>query len=162
MSREFSDVNYTELEKRLDSLISDSPAAVSALANASAMLFEFMPDVSWTGFYIKRRGDLILGPFQGKTACIVIPEGRGVCQAALRNGKTVVVDDVTSFPGHIACDALSRSEIVVPVNHRGEVVAVLDIDSYSPGRFTDADASGLEALVLIIEKTVGDSISDIV
>ena len=162
MNRPFSDVDYSELEKRLDALISDSPAAVSALANSSALIFEHIPDVSWAGFYVRRGEELILGPFQGKTACIVIPRGRGVCQAALREGKTVVVDDVTAFPGHIACDARSRSEIVVPVKYRGEVVAVLDIDSYSPGRFSGADAPGLEKLVGVVEKTVGDRISGLV
>ncbi len=156
------DVGYYALEKQLDALISESPAAVSALANASAFLYENLPDVSWVGFYLERNGELILGPFQGKTACIVIPEGRGVCQTALMREKTVVVDDVTSFPDHIACDALSRSEIVVPVKHRSEVVAVLDIDSYSPGRFTDSDAAGLEKLVTIIENAVGDRISRLV
>ena len=157
-----SEVNYSELEITLRSLISDSPAAVSALSNTSALLFERLPDVSWVGFYVERDGELILGPFQGKTACIVIPRGRGVCQAALTGSKTVVVDDVTSFPGHIACDAGSRSEIVVPVRDGEKVVAVLDIDSYSPSRFTRDDADGLEKLVRIIEDEVGDKIPGII
>lgn len=162
MTSNSNEVNYSELEASLRSLISDSPAAVSALSNAAALLFERLPDVSWVGFYVERDGELILGPFQGKTACIVIPRGRGVCQAALGADKTVVVDDVASFPGHIACDAGSRSEIVVPVRCGGKAVAVLDIDSYTPARFDGEDAAGLEKLVRIIENEVGDGISRII
>jgi GAF domain-containing protein len=111
---------------------------------------EFLPDVNWTGFYRVVDGELVLGPFQGKAACIRIPFGRGVCGAAAQTGETQLVEDVHAFPGHIACDANSASELVVPVMRDGNVIAVVDLDSPSRGRFDDDDALGIESLVAVI------------
>ncbi|MEY3878062.1 MAG: hypothetical protein RLZZ191_1745, partial [Pseudomonadota bacterium] len=113
-------------------------------------LWEFLPDVNWTGFYRVVDGELVLGPFQGKAACIRIPFGRGVCGAAAQTGETQLVEDVHAFPGHIACDANSASELVVPVIRDGHVIAVVDLDSPSRGRFDDDDALGIESLVAVI------------
>jgi GAF domain-containing protein len=117
----------------------------------AALLWEFVPDLNWAGFYRMARDqageeELVLGPFVGRPACIRIPIGVGVCGAALQSGKTQLVEDVHSFPGHIACDAASRSELVVPVKRDGKVIAVIDLDSPSPARFSGADAAGIEAL----------------
>jgi GAF domain-containing protein len=116
-------------------------------ANLSALLFHALPDVNWVGFYRMKGGELVLGPFQGKPACVRIALGKGVCGTAARDRRTLVVPDVDAFPGHIACDAASRSEVVVPVIAGGKVVGVLDLDSPSKDRFDDADARGLEAIV---------------
>ena len=121
------------------------------LANLSALICGAMEDVSWVGFYLMEDGRLVLGPFQGKPACIEIPLGKGVCGAAASSGKTVRVRDVREFKGHIACDAASRSEIVVPVKKDGKVVAVLDVDSATVGRFTEEDEKGLEAVAKVIK-----------
>ena len=114
-----------------------------------------MPNINWAGFYIVRGEDMALGPFQGKPACIHIPRGRGVCGAALREGCTVLVPDVHAFPGHIACDSASNSEIVVPLRAGGELAGVLDIDSPWPGRFTEEDQTGLEGFARILEEAWG-------
>ena len=123
-------------------------------ANATALLWETLPDINWAGFYIARRGQLVLGPFQGKAACIHIPRGKGVCGAALRENRTVLVPNVHEFPGHIACDSASNSEIVLPIHAGGKVAAVLDIDSPLLNRFDEADRAGLEAFVTILEETI--------
>jgi GAF domain-containing protein len=120
------------------------------MSNIAALLWEFLPDVNWTGFYRVVDGELVLGPFQGKAACIRIPFGRGVCGAAAQTGETQLVEDVHAFPGHIACDANSASELVVPVMRDGNVIAVVDLDSPSRGRFDDDDALGIESLVAVI------------
>ena len=121
-------------------------------ANAAALLWETLPDINWAGFYIARRGQLVLGPFQGKAACIHIPRGKGVCGAALRENRTVLVPNVHAFPGHIACDSASNAEIVIPLRRRdGGVAAVLDIDSPVLGRFSEEDQRGLEAFARILE-----------
>lgn len=122
------------------------------MANASAMLYHAMPDVNWAGFYIVKNGELLLGPFQGKVACVRIQKGRGVCGTAWDTDSTQLVPDVHAFPGHIACDAASRSEIVVPIHQGEEVVAVLDIDSPVPDRFSEEDREGLEAFVVTLEQ----------
>lgn len=125
---------------------------VPLLSNVAALIYDAMEDLNWTGFYIMRGGKLVLGPFQGKVACIHIPVGKGVCGTAVAQDRTQLVPDVHAFPGHIACDSASNSEIVVPIHSGGAVVAVLDIDSPSLGRFSDADRVGLEAVVKVIEE----------
>jgi GAF domain-containing protein len=116
-------------------------------ANLSALLYHSLPDLNWAGFYLLRAGELVLGPFQGKVACVRIPLGQGVCGTAAQRRETIVVPDVHAFPGHIACDAASRSEIVLPLLHNGRLSGVLDLDSPIPERFDRDDAAGLEALV---------------
>ena len=116
-------------------------------ANLAALIFHALPDLNWAGFYWMKGGELVLGPFQGKPACVRIAIGKGVCGTAARDRKSIVVPDVDAFPGHIACDSASRSEVVVPVVTGGKVIGVLDLDSPLEGRFSDADARGLEALV---------------
>ena len=125
---------------------------VPLLANVAALIYDAMEDLNWAGFYIMRGGKLVLGPFQGKVACIHIPVGKGVCGTAVAQDRTQLVPDVHAFPGHIACDSASNSEIVVPIHSGGAVVAVLDIDSPSLGRFSDAERMGLEAVVKVIEE----------
>jgi GAF domain-containing protein len=124
----------------LASLVDGEPDLVANLANITAVVHDAMPKASWVGFYIRRGDELVLGPFQGKVACVRIAIGKGVCGTAAAERRTIVVPDVAAFPGHIACDAGSKSEIVVPIVHRGEVVAVLDLDSYEPAAFDDHDA----------------------
>ena len=125
---------------------------VPLLANVAALIYDAMEDLNWAGFYLMRGGKLVLGPFQGKVACIHIPVGKGVCGTAVAQDRTQLVPDVHAFPGHIACDSASNSEIVVPIHSGGAVVAVLDIDSPSLGRFSDADRVGLEDVVKVIEE----------
>ncbi|MBR6427558.1 MAG: GAF domain-containing protein [Clostridia bacterium] len=144
--------DYKTLVKMIENLAEESSDLIPLFANASALLFGTMDDVNWAGFYIVRDGVLLLGPFQGKVACVKIAKGRGVCGRAWEENRTMIVPDVHRFPGHIACDAESRSEIVVPVRTGGVVAAVLDIDSPVPGRFTADDAEGLEYLVSAIER----------
>jgi GAF domain-containing protein len=141
---------YRELVKSADALTSGETDGVANMSNIAALLWEFLPDVNWTGFYRVVDGELVLGPFQGKAACIRIPFGRGVCGAAAQTGETQLVEDVHAFPGHIACDANSASELVVPVIRDGQVIAVVDLDSPSRGRFDHDDALGIESLVAII------------
>jgi GAF domain-containing protein len=141
---------YRELVKSADALTSGESDGVANMSNIAALLWEFLPDVNWTGFYRVVDGELVLGPFQGKTACIRIPFGRGVCGAAAQTGETQLVEDVHAFPGHIACDANSASELVVPVMRDGQVIAVVDLDSPSRGRFDDDDALGIQSLVAVI------------
>ena len=124
---------------------------VPLLSNAAALLWEALKDVNWAGFYLMRGGQLVLGSFQGRVACIHIPVGKGVCGTAVAEDRTQLVPDVHTFPGHIACDSASRSEIVVPIRRNGRVVGVLDIDSPIPNRFTEADREGLEGFVHTIE-----------
>ncbi len=141
---------YRELVKSADALTSGETDGVANMSNIAALLWEFLPDVNWTGFYRVVDGELVLGPFQGKAACIRIPFGRGVCGAAAQTGETQLVEDVHAFPGHIACDANSASELVVPVMRDGQVIAVVDLDSPSRGRFDHDDALGIESLVAVI------------
>lgn len=134
---------YKELLPQLASLVEGEPDLIANLANITAALRECLPIASWIGFYITRKGELVLGPFQGKLACVRIAFGRGVCGTAAAEKRTVLVPDVEKFPGHIACDAGSRSEIVLPIVRGGEVVAVLDLDSYELAAFDEVDAEHL-------------------
>ena len=146
--------DYTLLCSQLRALTEGVPHFVANLANASALLWHSMEDLNWAGFYLMEGGQLVLGPFQGKTACIEIPVGKGVCGTAAARRTTQLVPDVHAFPGHIACDSASNSEIVVPIFRNGEVAAVLDIDSPSLNRFDEADKAGLEQFVRVLEETV--------
>jgi L-methionine (R)-S-oxide reductase len=138
---------YRELDAAMDALTADEPDAIANMANAAALLWQYLPDLNWTGFYRAIGETLVLGPFQGKPACIRIPFGRGVCGAAAATGEVQCVADVHAFPGHIACDAASAAELVVPVVHDGRLIAVLDLDSPVAGRFDDADVTGCSALM---------------
>ena len=144
--------NYDSVARQLQALTDGVPYEIANLSNASALLWQEMADINWVGFYKMVDGALVLYPFQGKPACIRIPVGRGVCGTAVAEDKTQLVPDVHAFPGHIACDCASNSEIVVPIHANGAIWGVLDIDSPLPGRFTEADKAGLETLVTILEK----------
>lgn len=141
---------YAALAKSLESLIADEPDPIANLANASALVWEALPEINWAGFYLLRDGELVLGPFQGKPACVRIAVGKGVCGTAAQRRETVVVEDVSRFPGHIACDAASRSEIVVPLLCGGRLAGVLDVDAPAVGRFDADDRRGLEAVGAIV------------
>lgn len=149
---------YTLLAEQLTALTDGEPHAIPNLANCSALLFYALKDINWAGFYLTQTNEstgkeyLLLGPFQGKTACIRIPSGRGVCGTALATGEIQLVEDVHEFPGHIACDSASNSEIVLPIRKNGKIVGVLDIDSPYVARFDEEDKEGLQKLVEILEK----------
>ncbi|MBQ6388444.1 MAG: GAF domain-containing protein [Mogibacterium sp.] len=143
--------DYKLMAAQLEALIEGVEWEISNLSNAAALIWDSLEDINWAGFYIMRGGRLALGPFQGKTACTVIELGKGVCGTAAAQDATQLVPDVHLFPGHIACDAASNSEIVIPVHRDGQVWGVLDIDSPHRDRFTEADRQGLEALVAILE-----------
>lgn len=144
--------NYDSLCAQLRGLTEDIPHEVANLANASALLWQHLKDINWAGFYKMENGILVLGPFQGKPACIEIQVGRGVCGTAVAEDKTQLVYDVHEFPGHIACDCASNSEIVVPIHVGSKIWGVLDIDSPSIGRFTEEDKEGLERFARILEQ----------
>ena len=144
--------NYDLAARQLEALTEGVPYEVANLANASALLWQEMPDINWAGFYKMTDGILVLGPFQGKPACIRIPVGRGVCGTAMAEDRVQLVYNVHDFPGHIACDSASNSEIVLPIHVRGEIWGVLDIDSPYIGRFTEEDREGLEKIVAVLEK----------
>ena len=147
-------VDYQSLHRQLQALSENVPYQVANLANAAALLWEALPNINWAGCYIMEDGQLVLGPFQGKPACIRIPVGKGVCGTAVAKNRTQLVPDVHQFPGHIACDSASRSEIVVPIRKEGCVYGVLDIDSPDLDRFTQSDLQGLEEFVKILEKAL--------
>jgi L-methionine (R)-S-oxide reductase len=138
---------YAELDRQLRGLFEGERDGLANCANAAALIYESLPDLNWAGFYFLKGAELVLGPFQGKPACVRIALGRGVCGTAAERRETIIVPDVHAFPGHIACDADSRSEIVVPVILSGRVLGVLDLDSPSTDRFDASDARGLELLV---------------
>ena len=138
--------DYARLAAELAALLRGEHDLIANAANTSALLFEALPQINWVGFYFLRDGELVVGPFQGKPACVRIALGRGVCGTAAAQQRTVLVPDVHAFPGHIACDTASRSEVVVPLIAGGELLGVLDLDSPRPGRFDADDARGLEAL----------------
>jgi len=141
---------YADLHAALDALTSGESDAIANMANAASLIWQYLPDLNWAGFYRNVGGDLVLGPFQGKAACIRIPFGKGVCGAAAASGETQLVADVHAFPGHIACDAASNAELVVPIVHDGMLIAVLDLDSPMAGRFDAEDAAGCEALMALL------------
>ena len=144
--------DYKALNAQLKALTEGIPYKIANLANASALLWEHLQDINWAGFYMMEDGALVLGPFQGKTACVKIPVGRGVCGTAVAQGQVQLVPDVHQFPGHIACDCASNSEIVLPVRVKGEIWGVLDIDSPFLNRFSQEDQAGLEAFVAVLEE----------
>lgn len=147
-------MDYQLLRKQLAALLEEETFFVPALSNASALLKEALSDINWAGFYLMREGALVLGPFQGKPACIHIAVGKGVCGTAVQKDQTMLVADVHQFEGHIACDCASNSEIVVPIHKNGTIVGVLDIDSPIKNRFTKEDQEGLEVFVKEIEDKV--------
>jgi GAF domain-containing protein len=138
---------YSDLLSQARALLEGERDATANSANLASLIFHAVPDLNWAGFYWMKSGELVLGAFQGKPACVRIAIGKGVCGTAARDAQTIVVDDVSQFPGHIACDTASASEIVVPLKVDGRVLGVLDLDSPKQWRFDDADAIGLEALV---------------
>ena len=142
------------MRRQLESLSEGVDWDVTILANAAALLWEALDDINWAGFYIMRGGRLELGPFQGKTACTVIETGRGVCGTAAAEDRTRLVPDVHAFPGHIACDSASRSELVVPLHRKGALYGVLDIDSPSKGRFTESDRKDIEGFACTLEEVL--------
>jgi L-methionine (R)-S-oxide reductase len=137
---------YASLHRQLEAVLHGERDWIANLAQTSALLMQTMPDLNWAGFYLLKDGQLVLGPFQGKVACVRIAVGKGVCGTAAAHRETVVVPDVHAFPGHIACDADTRSEIVVPLVREGELIGVLDLDSPLPARFDTIDRLGLEAV----------------
>ena len=147
-------MDYAILHNQLRDLIRDVPYRIANLANASALLWQYLDNVNWAGFYMLDGDTLVLGPFQGKPACIEIPVGRGVCGTAVVQSKTIRVADVHSFPGHIACDSASKSEIVIPIRKDGQIIGVLDIDSPVANRFTVDDQSFLEKFVEILSEAL--------
>jgi L-methionine (R)-S-oxide reductase len=154
---EFRDkaADYAQLADELGGLLRGENDFVANAANTSALLFEALPDLNWAGFYFLKGGELVVGPFQGKPACVRIALGKGVCGTAAVERRTIVVPDVEAFPGHIACDAASRSEIVVPLISDGELLGVLDLDSPRLARFDEDDARGLERLAEIFLENIG-------
>jgi L-methionine (R)-S-oxide reductase len=141
---------YAELVAAADALTTGEPDGIANMANIAALLWQYLPDLNWAGFYRLVGGELVLGPFQGKAACIRIPLDKGVCGAAARTATSQLVDDVHAFPGHITCDADSRSELVVPIIRDGAVVAVMDLDSPKPARFDAEDQAGIETLAELL------------
>jgi L-methionine (R)-S-oxide reductase len=149
-----TDTMYRDLAAALEGLVSGEPDPIANMANASALIFETLPDVNWVGFYRNLGGELVVGPFQGRPACIRIAFGEGVCGTAAASRQVQRVDDVHAFPGHIACDSASNSEIVVPLIRDGELLGVLDIDSPKHGRFTAEDEAGVVKLGEILSRVL--------
>jgi L-methionine (R)-S-oxide reductase len=141
---------YRDLHAALDALTADEPDAIANMANGAALIWQYLPDLNWAGFYRLVERELVVGPFLGKPACIRIALGTGVCGTAAAARETQLVEDVHAFAGHIACDAASRSELVVPIVHDGRLIGVLDLDSPSAARFDAADAAGCEALMALL------------
>ena len=150
-------VDYALLGAQLDALLKDESDALANAANFVALLYDALPGINWLGIYVLRGNELVLGPFQGKPACVRIPLGKGVCGTAARDLKTMRVADVHNFDGHIVCDPASRSEIVVPLISSGRLLGVLDIDSPEPARFSDDDQTGVESLRDTYIKNVGET-----
>ena len=149
--------DYARLAAELGALLAGEHDLIANAANTSALIFDALPEVNWVGCYFLKHGELVVGPFQGKPACVRIALGRGVCGTAAAERRTLIVPDVHEFPGHIACDADSRSEIVVPLISAGRLLGVLDLDSPRPGRFDAADARGLEALAALLVGSITES-----
>lgn len=146
--------DYKLIKEQMEALAEDEQGCIPVMANASSLLFYSMEDLNWAGFYLVREGALILGPFQGKVACVRIEKGKGVCGTAWKEDKVQLVPDVHAFPGHIACDGDSRSEIVIPLHKDGKVSAVLDIDSPLYLRFSEEDKAGLEEFAASLERII--------
>src|SRR5690348_323803 len=146
---------YAELSRDLTALLSGERDLIANAANTAALIYDALPDLNWAGFYLYKSGELVLGPFQGKPACVRIALGKGVCGTAAARRATVVVEDVHAFPGHIACDSASNSEIVVPLVRGNELLGVLDLDSPKHARFKPHDARGIEALARIFVESLG-------
>lgn len=146
--------DYSILIAQFNALAEEDPNYIPLLSNTSALIYDNLPDLNWAGFYLMRDGRLVLGPFQGKVACIHIEVGKGVCGTAVKENATQLVPDVHVFPGHIACDSASNSEIVIPIHDGNEVIGVLDIDSPLFSRFSEEDRRGLEDLVRHMEKAI--------
>ncbi len=145
---------YAELADAAAAIVAGESDYIANMANVAALIWHSVPDLNWAGFYRMVDGELVLGPFQGKPACIRIPIGKGVCGTAAATAKTQMVADVHAFPGHIACDAASESELVIPIIDKGTVIAVLDLDSPTAGRFTSVDKVGLESIILRINSAL--------
>jgi len=145
---------YRDLLAACDAVTADEPDAIANMANVASLLWQYLPDLNWAGFYRNVNDELVLGPFQGKAACIRIPFGKGVCGAAASTRETQLVADVHAFPGHIACDAASRAELVVPIVSGDRVVAVIDLDSPEPSRFDEEDAAGIEQIARLLTDRV--------
>lgn len=145
---------YRDLASAIEGLVAGETDAVANMANAAAVIWETLPDINWVGFYRNVDGELVLGPFQGRPACIRIPFGTGVCGAAASTRQVQRIEDVHAFPGHIACDSASASELVVPITRDGELIAVLDIDSPRRGRFSEEDEAGCVRLAEILAKAI--------
>ena len=145
---------YRDLASALEGLVAGEPDSIANMANASALIFETLPDVNWVGFYRNVGGELVVGPFQGRPACIRIKLGEGVCGAAAESRRIQRIEDVHAFPGHIPCDSASNSEIVVPLIRDGQLLGVLDIDSPKRGRFTDEDEAGVAGLGDILSRVL--------
>jgi len=145
---------YADLASALEGLVAGEPDGIANMANAAALIWESVPDLNWAGFYRNIGGELVLGPFQGRAACIRIPFGKGVCGAAASTRQVQRVDDVHAFPGHIACDSASNSELVVPIVRDGKLLAVLDLDSPLGARFTDEDEAGCLKLCEILASAI--------
>ena len=145
---------YSDLLSAAKALTDGEPDSIANMANISALLYQIVPDLNWVGFYRMIAGELVLGPFCGKPACIRIPVGRGVCGSAVETKQSQLVPDVHAFPGHIACDAESRAELVVPILRNGEVTAVIDLDSPTPNRFDSEDQKGIEDLAAILAQRI--------
>ncbi|WP_149192987.1 GAF domain-containing protein [Bordetella pertussis] len=150
-------VFYAELAAQARALLAGEHDRIASAANFSALVYQALPDINWAGFYFHDGQELVLGPFQGKPACVRIALSRGVCGAAASQRRTQVVPDVHAFPGHIACDAASRAEIVVPLVHKGSLLGVWDVDSPLPGRFDDEDRAGMEALCEVFLHSLGSA-----
>lgn len=146
---------YGDLARDLQALLTGERDLIANAANTAALIYDALPDLNWAGFYLYKSGELVLGPFQGRPACVRIAIGKGVCGTAAERRATVVVEDVHAFPGHIACDSASNSEVVIPLLRGSELLGVLDLDSPKPARFTSADARGLEALAKIFIESLG-------
>ena len=146
---------YADLASQIEGLLSGESDAIANLANAAAAIYHSLPNLNWAGFYLLRDGELVLGPFQGKPACVRIPMGKGVCGTAAASRRSVLVRDVHAFPGHIACDSASESELVIPLIRDGVVLGVLDLDSPSVARFDAGDQAGCEALAAIVVRHLG-------
>ena len=145
---------YRDIAQALEALVAGEPDPIANMANAAALIWESLPDLNWAGFYRNIGGELVVGPFQGRPACIRIAFGEGVCGVAAATRKPQRVDDVNAFPGHIACDSASASELVVPIERDGELIAVLDLDSPKPARFTEEDEQGCVALAEILARAI--------